>query len=377
MDRFTIDDLRALAGAASAPCVSVFMPTHAAGPEAQQNPIRLRNLLKSAEERLVARGMRAPEARAFLGAAERLLGDSAFWRQQDDGLALFQSTEGLRSFRLPIPFESLAVVGERPHVGPLLPLFTGTGRFYLLALSQNRVRLFQAGRQAIRELQLEDVPSSLAEALRFDEVQKETQLRSPAGAAGPVVGHGHEIDEKDRILRYFQQVSRGLHDHLREERLPLVLAAVNYLMPIYREANTYPNLMSEGILGNPDEASAEDLFRRGKAIVAPYFQQAQADALARFQERAGTGGTASSIEEIVPAAAQGRVDILLTASGKHLWGHFDPASHAVQRHEAPGPDSEELIDAAVVHTLLSGGTAFALAPEAMPADSAVAAVLRY
>jgi hypothetical protein len=30
-----------------------------------------------------------------------------------------------------------------------------------------------------------------------------------------------------------------------------VLAGVEYLLPIYREANTYPHLLAEGIHGNP------------------------------------------------------------------------------------------------------------------------------
>jgi len=46
------------------------------------------------------------------------------------------------------------VVSDRFHLKPLLPLLTGDGRFYILALSQNQVRLLQGTRYSVRGLYL-------------------------------------------------------------------------------------------------------------------------------------------------------------------------------------------------------------------------------
>ncbi len=46
--------------------VSIFMPSFRTGADAQQSPIRLRNLLRDAERRLVESGMRSPEALRLL-----------------------------------------------------------------------------------------------------------------------------------------------------------------------------------------------------------------------------------------------------------------------------------------------------------------------
>ncbi len=377
MDTLSRDELRALAADQGGPCVSLYMPTHRSGPETRQNPIRFRNLVETAEARLVARGLRSTEAKSFLAPAERLIADSDFWRRQGDGLAAFLSAGGLRSFRLPIAFDELAVVGDRMHIKPLLTLFTGTGRFYILALSQNSVRLLQATAQRVGEVELDGVPTSLAEALKYDEIEKSHQVRTPAGFGGPAIGHGHEIDEKDRIKRYFQQVNHGLHAYLSDAHAPLVVAAVEYLMPIYREVNSYPALLAEGIVGNPDGVGADELARRGREIVAPLFRQAQADAVARYQALAGTGGTVSSVAEVLRAATEGRIDVLLVASGKYLWGRFDRASLAAELTDGADTDGEDLLDLAAAETLLRGGSVFAVPPEEIPADSAVVAVLRY
>ena len=70
-------------------CVSIYLPTHRAGSDIQQDPIRLKNLLRRAEESLGAGGMRGAAARELLQPARELIDDRAFWHYQGDGLALF------------------------------------------------------------------------------------------------------------------------------------------------------------------------------------------------------------------------------------------------------------------------------------------------
>ena len=48
------DDWKLLLEKPPGTCVSLFMPTHRSGPEVQQDPVRLKNLLRQAEGRLVA-----------------------------------------------------------------------------------------------------------------------------------------------------------------------------------------------------------------------------------------------------------------------------------------------------------------------------------
>ncbi len=144
MDRITMDILKqAFLDRHSGWCVSLFMPTHRAGWGMEQGPIRFKNLLREAEERLTAKGLRAPEVQELLKEAQRLLQDRGFWRRQSDGLAVFFSADTLHFFRLPMVFKELAVVSHRFHVKPLLPILAGDGPFHILALSQNQIRLLE------------------------------------------------------------------------------------------------------------------------------------------------------------------------------------------------------------------------------------------
>src|SRR6185436_2846272 len=100
----------------------------------QQYPIRLEHLLGQAEARLLARGLPLVATQALLAPAWQLVEDWAFWEHQGDGLAIFAAPDLFRVHRLLLAFEELLVVDERPHITPLLPLFSGDGQFYVLAL---------------------------------------------------------------------------------------------------------------------------------------------------------------------------------------------------------------------------------------------------
>jgi len=98
MNTLSKDELKRLAEEQAGLCVSIFMPAHRVGPETQQDPIRFRNLLRDAEERLIAEGLRVPDARKLLTPAQKLLADGFFWRHLSDGLALFLSPNVFRYY---------------------------------------------------------------------------------------------------------------------------------------------------------------------------------------------------------------------------------------------------------------------------------------
>lgn len=153
MDIFSRDELRPLIEVHTVGCISVsiYMPTFRAGrADVQQNPVRLKNLLREAQERLEKIGLRRAEAHAYLGPAQSLLDDGTFWLDMSDGLVVFLSKDYFRYYRLPTEFTELVVVANRFHIKPLLPMLATDGRFYVLAISQNTVRLLQCTRWGTR-----------------------------------------------------------------------------------------------------------------------------------------------------------------------------------------------------------------------------------
>ena len=383
MNTLYSDELKILMQKQEGVCVSIFMPTHRAGAETQQNPIRLRNLLREAEDRLLESDLRAEEVKELLAPAQGVLGNSLFWLRQNDGLAMFISSKMFRYYCLPLGFKELLVTTDRFHLKPLLSILNDN-RFYVLALSQNQVRLLEGTRQSISEVGLEGIPGSLAEALQNDVFGK--QIRSHTGASPGSgdrstmfhgQGAGADVPKKDNILRYFHLLDKGLSELLRNKQAPLVLAGVDYLFPIYREANSYPHLLDEGVSGSPEGLSADELHKEAWAIVQPCFQKAWRDAVALYRQSVGTGLASSDVKEIVPAACHGRVGSLLVALGFQQWGVFDPDSDEVILRREAEPGDEDLLDLAAIQTFLNGGAVYVVSPEDVPDSGQMAAVFRY
>lgn len=392
MDLLSRDELQTLLEAQGGPCVSLFMPTHQAGAGTRENPIRYKNLLREAENRLTAAGLRAPEARKLLEPAVKLSDDARFWQRQGDGLAVFVAPGAFRRYCVPVEVPERVAVGRRFYVKPLLPLLTDDGRFYVLAISQKDVRLLRGTRHQVEEVPLPEVPRSLAEALKHDGPERQLQFHTgtPGAAGGRAAvfyGHGGAgEDAKDNLLRFFHLVDAGLRPVLRGERAPLVLACVDYLRPIYGKANSYPHLLEDGVRGNPDGGSIKDLHRQAWAVVEPYFAEPRREAAARYRALAGTGRTSADVREIVPAAHHGRVGVLFVARGREQWGRFDPARGTVRLDGEAGPEGEEaggaepgeeLLNLAAVETLRTGGTVYAVPPREVPDGAPLAAVFRF
>jgi hypothetical protein len=383
MNTLSRDELKMLVAEQGGLCISIFMPAHGAGPETQQAPIRFRNLLRDAEERLAAEGLRLPDAKKLLTPAQELLADGFFWRHLSDGLAMFLSPNTFRHYRLPLTFQERLVIAPRFYVKPLLPLLCDDGRFYILALSQHAIRLLQGTHFSVSEVSLEHVPANLAEALREEAPEKELQFRSgvPVGAGkwGAIFYGGGDVSRemKDGLLRYCHQIDQGLHELIKERPVPLVLAGVDYLLHIYREVSRYPYLLEAEISGNPDRLNPEDLHARAWAIVQPHFQTQQARAAARFRQLAGSKRASTHIRMVIPEAHRGRVETLFVAAGSELWGTFDPQTSRVAVHPTREAGDEDLVNLAATQTLLAGGTVYCVAPDRMPADAPLAAVFRY
>lgn len=386
MDILKRNDLQQLIETQGQWHVSLYMPSERAGTEQQQNSIRLKNLIARAEEKLLGYGVRRPEVEELLRPAEELLSNREFWQHQSNGLAIFLADGVARIHRLPQRFEELVVVGKKFHVQPLLPLFSGNGNFYILALNLNQTRLFLASRDDLSEIEMENMPTSLAESLETDDLEKNlgfhTSTDNPGGGGErPAIfyGQGGEYDKKEDVLRYFQHVEEILAGAREDESAPMVITGVDYLIPIYRQVSTYRNLLDKDLIGSPARQDLRDLHAQAWKLVEPIFMKNEQEAVDRFLELHGqqNGLATSDLDSAVKAAIGGRVETLIVPLGVQKWGRYDPAQDSVVFDSEPTPENEDMINFAAAQTVLSSGNVYAVPAEQLPGDGDVAAILRY
>jgi hypothetical protein len=379
MDHLTASDIDRLVSHQDGPCVSIYMPTEHRGPETRQNPLRFRHAIDEALAKLTERGLRHSEAEAVVAPIARLADDHDFWQHQEDGLAIMLAPDISDTFRLPQSFDPLVVVADRFHIKPLLPLLGAGTEFYVLTLSHNHIRLLRGSRFRVSELELENVPTSVAEALWYRDPETELQYHGTSAGGTTLAFHGHGLGNEstnEELVAFFRHVDKGVSAIVNSGRAPVVLAGVAYLHPLYRHVTSL-DVVEQGIEGNADKLSADILHDRAWPLVVPAFEQQQLRARERFAAdwNAGNATASGSVPEVIMAALQGRVATLFTPLGRQLWGSVDPATFEVSMD---GDESAtDLYDVAAAATWRNGGDVYVVDPADIPGGSELAATLRY
>lgn len=359
-DSINTTDLAEL-GAVTGRAVSIYMPTARAGAEVRENPIRAKALIKDAETGLKANGATEEEAAEILGPLVALLEDTEYWQYLADGLAMYAAKGFWRAYRLTIDFPEVAHVSDRLAVLPVVSAGVHQDNFLLLALSQNKVRLFEATFATMREIDLGSVPASMEETQGETTPPPHNQQSFSAGGAGMMHSHGTGAEVGHAQLdKFIRQVAQGLGEVLEpNDRRPLVVAAVAEYLPKLREHLDYAHLLDEAVTGNPDATRPDELHERAWAIVHPALRAwAEAEA-ERFGDAIGAGRAISGGgSDILHAARDGRIDTLLLTRRRCTADH--------------GPDD---LDAAVGHVLATSGRVIVV--DTLPKDVAEGAIVRF
>ncbi len=389
MNDLTRDELRELTQPGSGPCVSIYMPTHQAGAEIQQDLTRFKNLLRAAEERLRMRGMRDPEVARMTASTWELLDARVSWRNPRAGFALFIRADGeVRSYQLPETVDEAVVVNDRPYVRPLIRILSSDVTFYIVSLDLDNARLFRGSHFDIVEVTPTRMPGAIDEALHYDETEQQMQMHTAIAGTGlpgwyaksafhAKGGHEAENFKRDDVLEFYRLVDRGVHEIIAGTEAPLVLAGVESRFPIYRDANSHPKLMEYGVAGNPTLMTLQELHDRAWNIVAPYFQTEEHRMVAQFANLSGTGKATSDTRDILAGVEQGRVNALFVPATGFQWGAYDTATDDFELLDEHDARAEDLMDRAAVRGLENGARVYVVADEAVPGDGQMAAVMRY
>lgn len=392
MDLFNRDELKRLAEMQDDVCISLYMPTHRFRSDWSQNMTRFKNLLREAREQLEDQGHRDSEIDQILADAQQLLDRPGFWRGLSDGLAAFISADASEFYRLPLPFDEVAILEDRFHLKPLFPLIAANKRFYLLALSKNDVRLYQGTHQAISEVEAAEIPTDIVTAIQqYEEppeqgLQMHSQGKPGTDGRADQMRHGHGSSEdqsrepKNQVKRFFHRIDESVSDYIGGQDAPLVLAGVSEYLPLYKGVNSYPHLVEDEIVaGNPERLSMDELHKEAWDVVESVLQSLQQEELDRFEDLHYQDGDLASddFHEIIPACAYSRVETLFVPMGQYRWGRFDPDTNTVEVHESQEPGDGDLLNYAALQSYLSGATVHVLPPEDMPGGRSIAAIFRY
>jgi hypothetical protein len=347
--------------------VSIYLPTDPPS-RGDAERIELRNLAGEASRQLAEAGASRADIAAIEDELADLVDDDEFWRYQARSLALFVTPATSTTFRLPNTLAAVVEVSNRFHLKPLLRAVTFSHTAFVLALSQNSVRLLEiAPGLEPGEIQVPDMPTDVASAVGKSSIRD----RAPSGRIQGSEG------QKTRMRQYARQIDQALRPLLGGLDVPLILAATDPIDSIYRSVNSYPHLLAASLQGNPEASSDAQLTEGARRVLDDLYAAELRTIHETYSLRTSQRRASADIADVARAATYGLVDTVLVDIDAVVSGGVDEETGAVTFDDTHDAANYGVVDEIARRVWLNGGRVLAVRRDDIPGDGSVAAILRY
>jgi hypothetical protein len=330
--------------------------------------IELKNLAGDASGQLERAGVDKDDIAAVDEEINDLVDDDEFWRYQARSLALFLTPTTVTTFRLANRLVNQVEVSDRFHLKPLLRAVTFPQAAFVLALAQQSVRLLQITSDLEpMHVELADLPKDVASAVGKSSIRDRAPSRRLQGSEG----------QKTRMRQFARQIDQALRPLLNGVDLPLILAATEPIDSIFRSVNSFPNLVSASIQGNPETTSDADLAARARQVLDHLYATELRGIQELYALRTSQRRASGDIADVARAATYGLVDTVLVDIDEVVPGRIDEETGAVTTDDTDDAVNYGVVDEIARRVWLNGGRVLAVRRDDIPGEASVAAILRY
>jgi hypothetical protein len=353
-------DISQLQSFTKIPALSILLPTHRTSPDNKQDPIRVKNLVNEATERLKTE-FSSRELEPLLQHLETLT-STIDYPHTLDGLALYVSHDFAKLYYLPFTVPARIVIDKTFATRDLVYGLHRAQRYWVLLLSQSASRLLAGTGETLEEVQESGFPM---------------QMTGP-GATGPIPDQADSSYLDDRHRRFFQQVDSAFTAYTKDDPLPLIVGGVDRQISYFQEVSKAPSSIAGTISGNFDRATIHELTPQVWPIIQNVRQQEQANALQELENAIGAQKVVSTIEQVWQFAQEGRGKLLLVEKNYHIPAIITDEGK-LQLVEQPGGTEimDDAVDEIIELVLAKGGNVAIVEDGALSAHQNIALTLRY
>lgn len=388
MEVISKEEFKELANYQADGCVSIYIPTHSSGMEVNEkyDTLVFKNNVQKAKTQLLAKGLDLRKVDNILAPAYELIRNEEFWNKQSKGLSVFLADGFFKMYNLPLTVKEETLVNSCFLLTPILPVMERRHRFYLLVLSKHACKIYEGDQFEMKKLEIEELPTGIDDVIHF-ELKGDRKMHRRAGAAAGAAasvganfhGHGSGLsDEDEYLLQYLKEVDQTLWTELlHNQHVPLVIASVDYEIAYYKQISNYKHIADVCLTGNFEHEDRHSLYMKVKEKLAPYFREYTNDALKNYYNHSAKELTSPIPKEVISAACFAQVSDLFVQKDQRIWGKFDEDNNKIIIHDEKEANDECLINKAIIKTIMNGGEVHMLEKEKMPADTPIAAFMRY
>jgi len=343
------------------PSVSILAPTHRTAPSNKQDPIKIKNLVTKAIDRLHDE-FKKREVAAVVSNLQELV-RNIDWEHTLDGLALFASEQRSAAVMLPFRVKPRTMIDETFATRDLVYTFNRATPYRVLVLG-HRARLFDAWATVLEEHTAKPFP---------------LVHRGPGGATKLPGGQGinRSAVRDDAHRQFFRSVDSAVAELQKANPLPLVVTGVERNLAFYQEVTSQAAGIAGLLAGNHEETSPSAL---GK-LVWPIFDAngtvRRTEALVKLDQAVSANRHASGIDQVWRAAVGGKCQTLLVEKEFKYPADVSPEGDQLLPYTGKGAAAlDDAADEVIERVMDTGGEVFFYASGDLDVHQRIAAVLR-
>lgn len=287
------DQLLTLANETNSPCITIAFNTHRTIPDNQQDPIKLKNLVKEAEERL----LESYTKREIADILEKLeaLPDQLEVHKNIESLHIYLSKDTFEFIRTNIPLTNEGVwIDDTFAIRPLIKAMNRVTEYLVLYLTKKGVHLYEAINDSIvREIENEDFPYTESN-YNLSHLFSDTDTQTT------------------KIREFYNQIDKAVQRADPEGTLHcLVIATDDNYGSFISEADTPSKYLGNISTDFNSPTQKHEFMEAAGEFIKTNQHENRTKAIDEMNEAVGKGLVLTDLEEIYQAAIDGRGDLLI------------------------------------------------------------------
>lgn len=285
-------DLKKFAENVSENCVSIILNTHRTSPDNKKDSINLKNLVKEAENRLLADESKRDAQ--FLIKRVRELEAKIDHSKNLESLVIFVNEEVAEYTRLPISVEDRVIIDETFATRDIVRALRTNTNYLVLVLSRQKVRLIEAiNDKVVREI---GKPFPI----------ENTKLYSTNRAE-----QSNATRQTNLVAEFFNRIDKEVNKLRKENPIPVLICSeesnYNEYLKIADERNS---IFDTYLNQNRIEQKAHHIIEEAWKIVKEYTENKNKLRKEELKKAVGTGLFLADVNEIWKAANQSKIQTL-------------------------------------------------------------------
>lgn len=305
-------------------CVTIILNTHRTRPDNEQDPKKLKNLVKGAKERLLSNNNKS-DVTSIIQRLEELESEIDY-RHNLESLILFVNDDIKEYISLPISVKDRVIIDNTFATRDLVRALHRENNYFILVLSQQKVRLIEAFNDRVVEEAGNPFP---IDNTQFYSTNKEELSNASK--------------QTNLIAEFFNRVDKEVNKVRRENPLPVLICTEesNYhqYLKIADQKNTiFDAYLNRNRLDDTAQSIVSDAWNIIKAEMAEK-NKAQKEEL---KKAVGKGKFLSDLNDIYRAILEGRVQTLFIEEGLYKSAILN--GHEIQLVSSTDVNNKEVVD---------------------------------